>query len=358
MAHLSPSLLGSFQATLDGQPVTGFKSDKVRALLAYLAVEAHRPHRREALAGLLWPDWPDQAARSNLRGALSNLRRAIDDRMAAPPFLLVVRETIQFNAASDCWLDVTTLTEQVTAEAAHAEALDPSTMDALEQAVDLFHGRFLEAFSVDSAPFEEWILLKQTEIDRQVLEALHRLTQAYERRGEFVSARDYAQRQLALEPWRESAHRDLMRVLALSGQRGVALAQYEICRRALAQELGVEPTAETAALYKSIRDGALDPPAAPDKVHNLPASLTPFVGREAYLTEIADRLQDPGCRLLSLVGPGGIGKTRLAVEAAREQLDRFEHGVFFVSLAPVGSVEAMVPTVAQALGFALAHMGN
>ena len=99
MAHLSLSLLGPFQVTLDGQPVTGFRSNKVRALLAYLAVEADRTHRREVLAGLLWPDWPDRDALSNLRYALSNLRRVIGDRQAEPSFLLITRDTLQFNTA-------------------------------------------------------------------------------------------------------------------------------------------------------------------------------------------------------------------------------------------------------------------
>lgn len=111
MVHLSLSLLGSFQVTLDGRPVAGFKSSKERALLAYLAVEADRPHRREMLAGLLWPDWPDRDALSNLRYALSNLRRVIGDPKAEPSFLLINRDTLQFNAASDTWLDVAVLTE-------------------------------------------------------------------------------------------------------------------------------------------------------------------------------------------------------------------------------------------------------
>ena len=106
MAHLSLSLLGPLQVTLDGQPVTGFKSNKVRALLAYLAVEADRPHRREVLAGLLWPDKPERAARANLRNALANLRKALGDRDASPPYLQITRETIQFSLASDHWLDV------------------------------------------------------------------------------------------------------------------------------------------------------------------------------------------------------------------------------------------------------------
>ena len=106
MAHLSVSLLGPFRVTLDGEPVTSFESTKVRALLAYLAVEADRVHGREVLAGLLWPDWPDRAALGNLRYALYNLRQAIGDPAAEPPFLLITRHTLQFDTASDHWLDV------------------------------------------------------------------------------------------------------------------------------------------------------------------------------------------------------------------------------------------------------------
>ena len=101
MAHLDISLLGPIQVTLDGQLITGFKSNKVRALLAYLAVEAGKPHRRETLAGLLWPDWSEREALGNLRYTLSDLRRAIEDRAADPPFLIISRDSIQFNTASD-----------------------------------------------------------------------------------------------------------------------------------------------------------------------------------------------------------------------------------------------------------------
>jgi DNA-binding SARP family transcriptional activator len=99
MAHLALSLLGSFRVTLDGKPVTTFESTKVRALLAYLAVGADRTHRRDVLAGLLWPEWPDRDALSNLRYALYNLRQVIGDRTAQPPFLLITRNTLQFNTA-------------------------------------------------------------------------------------------------------------------------------------------------------------------------------------------------------------------------------------------------------------------
>jgi DNA-binding SARP family transcriptional activator len=259
MAHLSLSLLGPFQATLDGQLVTGFESNKVRALLAYLAVEAGRPHPREVLAGLLWPDWPDQAALGNLRHILSNLRQAIRDHQADPPFLLITREAIQFNSASDTCLDVAMFTGLIAADTSGSLAID-----RLRQAVALYRGSFLEGFSLSDSPaFEEWILLKREQIAWQMSQALHRLATYGEQCGQYEQAQAYARRQLELEPWDEETHRQLMRLLALSGQRSTALAQYATCRRLLAQELGVEPARETTALYESIRDGTLEAPVVP-----------------------------------------------------------------------------------------------
>jgi DNA-binding SARP family transcriptional activator len=202
MAHLSLSLLGPFQVTLDGQPVTGFKSNKVRALLAYLAVEADRTHRREVLAGLLWSDWPDRDALGNLRYALSNLRGVIGDRQAEPPLLLITRNTLQFNTASDYWLDV----------AAFTDLTSLGDLSGLEKAVALYQGSLLEGFSIgDSPAFEEWALFTRERLARQVSSALHHLAAAYEQRGEYEQAQSCAWRQIELEPWDAAAHQQQKR---------------------------------------------------------------------------------------------------------------------------------------------------
>ncbi|NIO70637.1 MAG: transcriptional regulator, partial [Anaerolineae bacterium] len=256
MTRLSVRLLGPLQVTLDGEPVTGLRSDKVRALLAYLAVETEQPHRREKLAGLLWPDWPERSARANLRQALANLRQVIGDHQATPPFLHISRQTVQFNSASDAWIDVAAFTDLL-----QAKGLSQQTIRQLEQAVELYRGDFLEGFSIgDSPAFEEWVLLNRERLHRLVMEALHRLAECHEQYGEYERGLQHAWRQVELDPWREKAHRQLMRLLALSGQRGAALAQYETCRRLLAEELGVEPAEETTRLYEQIRDGKLKAP--------------------------------------------------------------------------------------------------
>jgi DNA-binding SARP family transcriptional activator len=275
MATLRLHLMGPFQALLDGEAIARFSSNKVRALLVYLAVEADRPHSREALATLLWPDWADRAALSNLRYVLSDLRQAIGDSRAQPPFLLITREMVQFNAASDHWVDVPELERQ--AQAARETHRADEARSLLASCASLYRGSFLEGFSVgDSAAFEEWMSFKREEVARQVQSVLYDLATLHEKRGEYDQALPYARRQLELEPWQEEAHQQVMRLLALSGQRSTALAHYDICHRVLADELGVEPSRDTVALYNSIRDGKLAPAPAPTERPVPPARSASF----------------------------------------------------------------------------------
>jgi predicted ATPase/DNA-binding SARP family transcriptional activator/Tfp pilus assembly protein PilF len=369
MAQLSLSLFGPFHVTVGDRPVTDFDSEKVRALLAYLAVEP-QPHRRTTLAGLLWPDMPEGSARHNLSQALFNLRQRIGDPTAQPPYLLISRDTLQFNLASDHTVDVTRFTTLLATCETHAHA-QITTCDAcatrLQQAVDLYQGPFLHQFFLsDSAAFEEWILIQREHYHRRALAALTQLAVYQEARADYATAIRMCERQLTLDPWREETHLQLMRVLALSGQRSAALSQYETCRRILADEVGVEPSAETKRLYAQIRTGELtaQPPSArsssaaphpgnPLTIHHLPTQLTPFVGRERELAEIQQLLNLPDCRLLTLVGAGGTGKTRLALAAAAQQRAQFAHGLAFVPLTPVVGREQAVTTIAEALGLVL-----
>lgn len=327
MPHLSLVLLGPFQASLDGQPATGFESNKVRALLVYLAVESARSHARESLAGLLWPDYPDRSALSNLRSALANLRQAIDDRHAAPPFLLITRDTIQFNPASDHSLDVAALRD-----------LPRQPIEQIAHAAALYHGDFLEGFSLaDSPPFEEWVLVQREQLKLRVLDALRRLAAHHAGQGDYDRALAAGRQALALEPWDEEAHRQVMRALAFGGQRNLALAQYEACRRLLRQELGVEPTQETSTLAELIRSETFRPIAPPQSPAPGASSAPPapgpppfkglaffdesdaslFFGRTTLTASLAAQAQmfltsdHDGRRFLAVIGASGSGKSSL-----------------------------------------------
>jgi DNA-binding SARP family transcriptional activator/predicted ATPase len=246
MTRLVVRLLGGYRVELDGEAVYGFETDKARALLAFLVVEADRPHRREALASLLWPDRPESAARTNLRQALASVRRALADY--EPPFFIFANPTdIQFNTASDYTLDVAELAAIASAPGRQPELLP-----------EAFCTDFLAGFAVpDSEVFQEWVLNRQEHYHRLVLEILEDQNAAFESAGDYEQAVAAARRQLQMEPWLEEAHRRCMRGLALAGRRDEALHQFELCRVAMQTELGDEPAASTRELYADIRAGRL-----------------------------------------------------------------------------------------------------
>ncbi|HEU5101638.1 MAG TPA: tetratricopeptide repeat protein, partial [Roseiflexaceae bacterium] len=241
--------------------------------------------------------------------------------------------------------------------------------------VALYRGDFLAQFYLpDSIPFEEWALLKREHLHRLMMQALIQLVNYYERHADYAQTQRFAYCQLELDPWREEAHRQLMRVLVLSGQRSAALAQYETCRRILVRDLSVEPEAATTALYEQIRDQQTWRPGDQDTNaqehgqpfslspallvstsarHNFPAQTTLLIGRETELVELGAWLENPACRLVTIVGPGGIGKTRLALAAATEQAQAFTHGAAFVPLAAIHSATFLASAIMTALDVAL-----
>jgi DNA-binding SARP family transcriptional activator/predicted ATPase len=330
MARLCVRLFGTFQVTLDGVAVSGFASDRVRALLAYLAVEADQPQRREKLAGLLWPDCPEASAHANLRTALANLRQVVGDASATPPHLLISRQAIQFNCAASAWIDVVSYTELSSL----------ADLAALEQATRLYRGDFLEGFSLgDASLFEEWALLSRERYRRLALDSLRRLADGYGQRGEYEQALPHAWRQVELDPWRESAHQQLMWLLALSGRRTEALVQYETCCRLLAEELGVAPAETTVTLYDQIRSGQLAaperPPVRPSGSAVEPLSFSRqdeaagaerpvFVARESELDRLSaclDLTLAGQGRTLFVCGEAGSGKTALMAEFAQRAME-------------------------------------
>ena len=253
MTQLKVRLFGPLEVSVDGEPVTGFDSDKVRAFLAYLAVESDWPHRRQKLAGLLWPDFPENSARTNLRRALSNLRQVIGDREADPPYLFISRQTIQLNIQSEAWIDVARFNELHKGQGSQS-----SSIEQLEEAVDLYRGPFLEGFALpDSAAFEEWHLLTRESLQQSLLRSLRRLATHYERIEQYERAVDYARRQIELEPYQEEAYQQLMRLLLLDGRRSEALAQFELLTEILSEELNVEPSADSVLLHERIQSGEL-----------------------------------------------------------------------------------------------------
>ncbi|MFO7539513.1 MAG: BTAD domain-containing putative transcriptional regulator, partial [Chloroflexota bacterium] len=323
-SQLELYLLGKPQFRYGDSDLTAEQiSAKGQALLSYLAV-TRQNHARSILAGLLWGDLPEGNARANLRLTLTRLRKVLGDNC-----LSVTRLEIGLD---NFWLDL--------------HELRQSSFADLERLCDLYRGDFLDGFDLPHAPeFETWLLGIRQQARQTAVSALYRQVETAVQKQQAKPGLRAARKLLSIEPWHEEGHRHLMYLLAASGRRSAALAQYESCRRLLAEELDIEPAAATTALYEQIRqeqitnwaeaealppDTALVAPAPPG--HNLPARFTPFIGRTAELEQLCRRLQDGRYRLVTLLGEGGVGKTRLALAAAAQLLPHFADGVWFISL--------------------------
>lgn len=335
-ANLEIRLFGGLELRADGAALTAFISTKAPALVAYLAV-SRRPALRDLLAALFWGEMGDADAKNNLRQALTSLRKSLD------PFLEITRDTVALSTDAPVASDIAAF-ESALRAARRADGAERVTH--LQTAVDVYRGDFLEGFLVRDAPeFEEWLLAQRTRYRELALQALHQLTEDHLAQADYQAAIDTATRLLALDPWREEGHRQLMLALARTGQYSAAMTQYQRCCALIREVFAVDPAEETTALYTRIRS------AQAGLRHNLPAALTGFVGRQAEIETIRRRLLVPSCRLLTIVGAGGSGKTRLALAVAASLVTVFLNGVWFVSLAAVNPAEpeALAASLATAL---------
>lgn len=347
MVQLQITLLGGFTVTLDQQPVTKFRSAKARALLAYLATQPDREHPRTTLATLLWGDLPESAAKTNLRIELSNLHKTL----AAHPALVIERNSVCFHPAATT-VDLLDFQRALTILRMLPVERQRAQLSELAAAVALYQGEFLSGFTVADAPgFDEWRVLTQEQLHEQMMGALTQLQQAYAEAADWASLAQVARRQLSLAPWQESAHRHLIQALAAQGQRDAALEQYERCAAIVRTELGVEPTPATQELAARLRSNGSAPTVTAPARHNLPQQTKTLVGRKAEIQQIYELVQQE--RLVTLLGLGGVGKSRLALAVAQKALPDFADGVWFVPLAAIEATDNAPDRIALAMAAAM-----
>jgi predicted ATPase/DNA-binding SARP family transcriptional activator len=348
MFRLAMRLLGPPRFQLD-EALLSIPRRKVAALLMFLAVTA-KTHSREVLTDLLFPRQCRARARADFRTTLSILKNSIGEQR-----LGIEGSTIYLAAGDDVWVDVHQFRAMVAAEDGFASAAQTvERTNRLIAAAELYRGDFLSGFYLkDSPQFDEWQFLEQESLRTSYSWVLERLVTALEKRAQYEKAVEYGRKWLALDPLEEAVHRQLMRMYAAAGHRGLALQQYEKCRSILKEELGEDPEQDTEELVEAIRSKRFfqhrsfrrrEPP------NNLPVEPLPFIGRETELSRFLDALDRDEVRILTLTGTGGTGKTRLAVEAAGRIIDRFEDGAFFVDLLRARTPVEVIPAIARVLG--------
>lgn len=327
-------LLGQPEIQTGEESLSGFISAKARALLIYLVMSPGR-QSRAALANLFWSEFTDEQARNNLRTTLSNLNGLVSN------YLTISRDTVTFNRRLPYWLDVEIVRQDFEKE---TEGKDLARLGATAA---LYRGGLLDGFHVRNAPtFEDWLLLQREQLHIIALRGLSALADRCIAEGAYEIGLTSTRQLLALEPWLEQSHRQQMVLLASNGQRSAALSQYETCRSTLAAEFGVEPLAETNALYEQIKGGVFAPSAPTQtqlrnwagRLNGAAKSLLSIapspsqqafidwasiptaphlLGREEESKQLTQWLVEDRARLISVYGLGGQGKSALIAHVVR-----------------------------------------
>lgn len=303
------AVFGAPQVSRDGQDLR-FDTRKAVALLAYLAVTG-RAHRRDALAALLWPT-SDQAR------ARSALRRTLSVAGSVGPCLVTSRDVVELD------LDLLSCDARE-----FDELVARGDAPSLQAAVGLATGDFLAGFSLrDSPAFDDWQASTAVRLGDRLVSALSTLADDAIAAGRLDEATGLVRRWLAADPLAETAHAQLMRLLAWSGQRPAALRQFRSLVRLLDRELGVAPLPETSGLYDAIRANRLavaDRPqprssvtSAADTVRTSVVVTPGIVGRETEQQLLMARWGESSSRgtVLGIVSESGMGRTTLVQDLA------------------------------------------
>jgi predicted ATPase/DNA-binding SARP family transcriptional activator/DNA-binding CsgD family transcriptional regulator len=344
-------LLGGFSVSVGSHAIEkgAWRLRKAASLVKLLALSSgHRMHRDQVL-DILWPELGSRAAANNLRQALHAARRAMEpNRVADSRYLGLEDGSLALCQRGELWVDVEVF------EAAAATARRSRDPAAYRVAIELYPGELLP-----DDRYEEWVENRRRELGGTFLSALIDLAGLYGDRGEYGRGVETLQRSLSVEPTNEEAHAGLMGHYALSGRQQEALSQYEQLSKVLWENFGTQPCASTRRLRDEILAGEFSPRptllAAPlsegtfdASRHNLPSRRTSFVGRGREMIEVKRTLSMT--RLLTLTGMGGSGKTRLALEVARDLVGIYPDGVWLVELAPLSEPELVAQEVASTLG--------
>ncbi|MCB9006387.1 MAG: hypothetical protein H6656_03270 [Ardenticatenaceae bacterium] len=324
--RLEVRLLGGAAFLLNDQPVKSIPTRAAQALFIFLLFQ-RVPVERERLIDMFFQASTPKQAAANLRSTLSRLRKEL------APFLQIDGRTVSIAPNANIWIDTNQFVHLI-------------ADDCLDDALALYQGDFLAGFFLRDAPeFEDWALIERERLRLKAIEGLKTLIDTYLRQADYWAGLQAANQLLGIDPFLEEIQRTKMMLLMRTGQRVRALQHYQAVSELFADELGLAVAAQTTALYERINNLTVPPPS------NLPTATDQFIGRQAEIKAIGQLLAEPSRRLITLFGIGGIGKTRLALETARqlrqEKAGMFLDGIFFVSLIGAEAAPSADPLAVQ-----------
>lgn len=365
--------LGPLSVQTSGEALPVLRHYRSDLLLLYLALERVRSHTREHLIGLFWPNAREEAGRANLRQALHRIRRALETAQLAQ-LLVSELQTVRLLPDPALAVDVQQLLalhETCQTHPHRRRSTCHACVSRLQSLTLRYEGPFLASLGGLPESLEAWRSHWQAQLQQRVLQAhtdliAHFQGLAASDQSQLPQALHHARCLLDLEPFHEETHRQLMHLLARSGQRSAACRHYEAFCERLETELDAEPEDETEELYQQLLHGELpegpaqtvtDHPLLPLRNRSagmnvpghLPAPTNLFFGRQSELIQLTDWLEQPVIRLLTLTGPGGVGKTRLALEALQQKAPSLQHGHYFVSLTGLTAPGELFERIALAL---------
>ena len=327
--HIDLELLGYPQIIRNNRPVSDFISNKALLLFCYLVLET-RTHSRDTLATLFWGDMPEKRAKANLRQALHNIQKLFPDCFDINRQSVTVLDKGQFR------IDAITLQ--------HLSQQETISPQELEQVSTLYKGEFLEGINTsDEFQLDDWLRAQRETYRIAYMTILEILAQHYVTAGIWKKAETSYTSLIRLEPWKETYHRDLMLCMARQGEYTTAIMQYETCQQMLMEEFGEQPSYETRRIYEGILSARhRRHPKSDEQSQQL-------FGRNDEIQQLELQLLNPNCRLITITGQGGIGKTHLARHISSRNDMLFLHGTVFLALNSICNDEQLIRALCDAL---------